>query len=265
MCFRKAQRLGLMLAFVLAAPACVTYSPVSEPQAGCEMKSETVLVLSGGINEGMLSCAQTYLTSDVETVEVSSFGGSVAVGHKIGRLIGKRPRTLVVRDYCLSSCGNYFVPASEKVVLRPEALIGLHGTIDPYLVVKNDGSLEQSKAMLDADDSFAVDFGVPRGWRFYRPKNYTGQRITPDMSGKYRKITHRRKKMFFVVEPPFLKSCLPYIEFIHQSNPENLFNDRELIGRINNLGGIGTGSLRCNPNTGQRKVDLEKEYTKANN
>lgn len=255
--FRKARRLGLIFAFGFAASACttvsrVTLSRVNVPETLCEMKSDTILVLSGGINEDMLACAQTNLTSDVETVEVSSFGGSVTVGRKIGRLIGERPRTLIVKDYCLSSCGNYFVPASEKVILRPEAFIGLHGTIDPYTVFKNGGSLEQSQAMLDAEDFFAVDFGVPLGWRIYRPKNYTGPIMTPDMSGKYRKVTHRRKNATFVVEPPFLKSCLPHVKFIHQSNPENLFKDRELIGRINNLGGIGTGSLRCKPDTGQK-------------
>lgn len=39
-CFRKAQCLGVILAFGLAAPTCVTYLPVSEPQAGCEMNEK---------------------------------------------------------------------------------------------------------------------------------------------------------------------------------------------------------------------------------
>ena len=82
----------------------------------------------------MKLCAADLITPQIKTVLVNSIGGDVEYGRDIGYLIGDFPRTLIVEKYCLSSCGNYFVPAAQSLELKPGAVIGLHGTPDPYTV-----------------------------------------------------------------------------------------------------------------------------------
>jgi len=210
--------------------------------------------MSGPINAEMLSCAETNITPEINTIRVSTFGGDVEDGHAIARLIAKQPRTLIVEDYCMSSCGNYFVPAAETVVIKPNAMVGLHGTIDPFTLEKNK-VLDENYHLVEAENSFATEFGVPRGWRIYRTKGHPNQVETKDMVGRLRPATHKRTRRVVIVEPTFFQACLPHIKIVFQDGSDNPFASPKTVKKIEALGGIGSGSLACKPNTGQKDTE----------
>lgn len=200
----------------------------------CEQVDNATLRLSGPIDDGMRGCALALLTAEIKTVIVTSKGGEVFAGRAIGYKIGEQPRHLIVDKMCLSSCGNYFVPAATKVTLRRGSVIGLHGTPDPHMLSNadmenhmasmiEDGSnasegltrilkrkSDRRETQLAEEAKFASHFNVPRGWRMYREagdaddgwrRHFTdgsGIGVTPDN--------------FMIAEGPMLASCLPHVE-----------------------------------------------------
>jgi len=250
---RYSAKVSFGLALMVSLQAFSIKASANQSKLNCELRGEATLFLSGSIDESMLNCAQRNLTDKIEYVSVSTVGGNVEMGHKIARLISQRPRTLIVEDYCLSSCGNYFVPASHKVILRPRAFIGLHGSVDPYTVYQLDDVTDKMKRTIEAEEKFAVDFSVPLGWRIYRPADYSGGVETPDMAGSLRPSTHKRKSRMIVIEPSFAESCLPHIDFTWEGGAQSFFAEDGLINELNAQGLVGTGSLECKPNTGQQQ------------
>lgn len=62
-----------------------------------------------------------------ERLRITSGGGEVKAGIALGRWVHEQGMTLVVEDYCLSSCANYVFPAAPRKRLRPGALVAWHG------------------------------------------------------------------------------------------------------------------------------------------
>lgn len=56
-----------------------------------------------------------------------SSGGDVEAGLMMAKAIRARRLSVVIRDYCYSSCVNYFVGAAESVFVERGALLMLHG------------------------------------------------------------------------------------------------------------------------------------------
>ena len=209
-----------------------TSSP--DPVSQCSLIDNTSVKLSGIINKDMKLCAADLITPQIKTVLVNSIGGDVEYGRDIGYLIGDFPRTLIVEKYCLSSCGNYFVPAAQSLELKPGAVIGLHGTPDPYMLSSNEleahlteltqagsQSANSAKRVLDRkiaqrqhhlaeEEKFAERFSVPLGWRHYRDAGETKEAWRQHFSdGSDNGITVRD---FMIVEQTMIASCLPHIE-----------------------------------------------------
>lgn len=205
------------------------------PETGlCEKSDASTLHLSGPIDNAMKACALSGLTADIDTVIVTSRGGEVFAGRAIGYKIGEQSRHLIVEKMCLSSCGNYFVPAAAKVTLRPGSVIGLHGTPDPHMLsnaemenhmasmVENGDTAsegvarilkrksERREQQLLEEAKFAAHFKVPKGWRHYREagdaddgwrRHFTAgsdKGVTPDK--------------FMIVEGAMIESCLSRVE-----------------------------------------------------
>jgi hypothetical protein len=241
---------GVAVAVALLS-ACAT--PIPAPPMACERSDTATLILSGATDKAMLACAETELTQTVETVIVSSFGGDTGAARAIARLIGAAPRTLVVRGECLSSCGNYFVPAAARLRLEPGAFIGLHGTPDPLLFAGVTGA---DRAVIEAElaeeAAFATTFGSPRGWRIYREADASRGIVTPDMTGELRDLGSARREALLIVERAFLETCLPHVEIVGEAIAATVIEDEARLSYLRSLGGFGTGSLTCNPGTGQR-------------
>lgn len=205
------------------------------PETGlCEKSDASTLTLSGPIDDAMKACALSDLTADIDTVIVTSKGGEVFAGRAIGYKIGEQPRHLIVDKMCLSSCGNYFVPAAARVTLRQGSIIGLHGTPDPHMLsntdmenhmasmVKNGDTAsegvarilkrksERREKQLAEEARFAAHFNAPKGWRMYREAGDTNDGWRRHFTaGSDKGVTPDN---FMIVEGPMLTSCLPSVE-----------------------------------------------------
>jgi len=63
----------------------------------------------------------------IDTLIINSSGGDVIGGMQIGRLVNKYGLSVIVPNFCASSCANYIVTASDNVTIRTGALLGWHG------------------------------------------------------------------------------------------------------------------------------------------
>lgn len=66
-------------------------------------------------------------SNKIDTLVVTSTGGEVFGGMHIGHLVHKFNLKVVVKRYCMSSCANYIVTASNDVFVSKGALLGWHG------------------------------------------------------------------------------------------------------------------------------------------
>jgi len=64
---------------------------------------------------------------EVKTLYVTSGGGAVTGGMKIGELVFERNLKVVVKNLCASSCANYIATASHDTVVEKGAFLGWHG------------------------------------------------------------------------------------------------------------------------------------------
>jgi len=127
--------LALLMGGGLAWAYLQADTPETYPETGtCEQIDASTLKLSGPIDDALRGCALSLLMPEITTIRVTTKGGDVSAGRAIGYKIGEHPRHLIVDDMCLSSCGNYFVPAAAKLTLLPRSVIGLHGTPDPHML-----------------------------------------------------------------------------------------------------------------------------------
>ena len=122
----------------------------------CTQVNEKTVELSGKIDVYMNDCAATMLTQNVTDIIVDSPGGDVVHGRKIGYKIGERDRTLHIDNYCGSSCGNYFIPAASKLSLSENAVIMLHGTPDPFTILREYRHIERDAFMDEVYNNIEV-------------------------------------------------------------------------------------------------------------
>ena len=71
--------------------------------------------------------AQVRDLVEAERLVMTSGGGSVKAGIALGRWVREQGLTLVIEDYCLSSCANYVFTAALRKRIRPGAVVGWHG------------------------------------------------------------------------------------------------------------------------------------------
>lgn len=78
-------------------------------------------------NAKQLEIILTKHSNEIDTLVVTSTGGEVFGGMRIGRLVHEFGLKVVVKQYCMSSCANYIVTASNDVIVSKGALLGWHG------------------------------------------------------------------------------------------------------------------------------------------
>jgi len=222
---------------------CVTL--VSPVRHSCELVNESSLKMFGPVDEKLLLCAENNISPEVSTITVSSFGGDTQIGRKIGYLIGRTKRKIIVEGACLSSCGNYFIPAATELVIKPGGFIGLHGTPDPYTINKQGLDLGLFQKEFSDEQAFSEKFMIRSGWRLYRDVDHKGGMVTHDMTGEIRPITHQKKKGILIVERLFIETCLPNVTLLEEHITESVLIRPKMVKRINALGGVGSGSLAC--------------------
>ena len=261
----------------LSACATLFWAGPPEPLEVCQITQPGTLKVSGSVNDGMLSCVEANLTPSIDTIVLNSWGGDVKAGRAIGRLIGARPRTLIIDGECLSSCGNYFVPAVNKLVMRPGAIIGLHGSLDPMFFAKVESEretawakaqktgkmslaeIEQARlafrqmrdASLSDADTFAAMFNIPLGWRMYRLAGAQQTDFLVHFDGEMQTLQSQKQRIMLVTGP-MLASCLPDVQIDnYQDHLEaTVFSDEKRMRELAALKMWSSGSLTCKPSNG---------------
>ena len=66
------------------------------------------------------------LLKQLKRLEINSLGGDVSAAVDLALVLKDLDLTLVVDGYCMSSCANFILPASRRLVLRG-GLVGFHG------------------------------------------------------------------------------------------------------------------------------------------
>jgi len=269
----------IALASYALLAACNPSAPESSdviataPETGiCEQVDTATLKLSGPINDAMRDCALALLTPNIKTVTVTSKGGEVFAGRAIGYKIGEHPRHLIVDKMCLSSCGNYFVPAAARLTLLPHSVIGLHGTPDPHMLsnadmekhmasMVEDGAVasegisrilkrksETRLKQLAEEARFAAHFNVPKGWRHYREAGDTDDGWRRHFTaGSDKGVTPDK---FMIVEGPMLSSCLPHVKTggYQAELQKSVFDNSKLWASLGEkMGAYRSRGLTCLP------------------
>lgn len=93
----------------------------------------------------MLDCVREQDLTGIDTVLLKSRGGSFDSAMKIGELIAPLGAHMIVKDYCNSSCANFFLPLASSIRVEAKAEVLLHGSIDP-VSLKNQIGTEKKEA-----------------------------------------------------------------------------------------------------------------------
>lgn len=64
----------------------------------------------------------------IDELAITSSGGEINAGMDLGEWVFDRGVTVVVDEYCLSSCANYVFPAAWQKVLSRGAVVAWHGS-----------------------------------------------------------------------------------------------------------------------------------------
>lgn len=189
-------------------------------QAGsCKIKSDHILYLKGDTDEKMLDCVEKINLTGINTVLLKSRGGRVAPAIKIGELIAPLNAQMNVKDYCNSSCANYFLPLASSINVEAKAEVLLHGSIDPGLVKKSNwGGKERGWALHDQQQAYAVKHRIHRGWLLYRTQYAKkGSDQYEYIDGDFGWLDRDDPVGFIQVEPRFFESCFPEIPIVFES------------------------------------------------
>ncbi len=266
----------IALLSLVVVPACATlfWAGPPEPLEVCQITQPGTLEISGSVNDAMLTCAEANLTSSIDTIVMNSWGGDVEAGRAIGRLIGAQPRTLIIDGECLSSCGNYFVPAANRLIMRRGAIIGLHGSLDPMFYAKaakereitwakaaktgkmSVAEIEQARlefsqmrtASLTDADAFATTFNIPKGWRMYRLAGAQQTDFLVHFSGEMQMLQSQKPRVMLVTGP-MLASCLPHVQTDGYQDhlKTTVFGDKKRMRELAALKMWSSGTLTCKP------------------
>jgi len=78
-------------------------------------KDKNVLHFHGSITSATPEAMERYLDAGVDTVVITSGGGDGEAGLRIGKAFRQHQITVIVEEYCFSSCANYlFIGATKK-------------------------------------------------------------------------------------------------------------------------------------------------------
>ena len=246
------KRLGIILLAALLAPACAVISDwrdhrrASTPSCAWSADGSQVSI-TGPTDRRMLDCLLQRDTAP-DTLQINSLGGNVEYALSVAERLAPSAPRVIVDGNCSSSCANFILPIARHIVLRPDAIILLHGSADPALLArfKRDGSgSEAFRQVAERQARFVAAQGIAPGWLLYRTGEDGdppwGAWVTgaPDDGG----ATGR----FLLVGEDFMRSCLPTIpvDGFAGSIGGRVASDPALRARLARQGVMPTGSMRC--------------------
>lgn len=183
-------------------------------------------MLRGETDEALAACVAATFRPTTREVLLDSPGGNVDRALDIAAHFEGRGLTMRVVDECNSSCANYFLPLAGRIIVEPEAIVMLHGSLDPALrghlvdqreafireqmsagatreeaEARHAGLLVSLEATTTRQAEFAARNGVPSGWLLYRrPGSDEVDGVSGAPDGSVRQA--------LIIEEAFMRSCL---------------------------------------------------------
>jgi hypothetical protein len=91
-----------------------------------EVGGRKVLRYVGPSDEPLQNCLGKYVTTDIDTLRITSSGGEVKASIASANIVYLKKMNLEVVGGCTSSCAMFIVPAAQLVSVAPYSLITLH-------------------------------------------------------------------------------------------------------------------------------------------
>lgn len=215
--------------FLIVFCALILIWPEAAQAGSCKIINSTTLYLKGDTDEKMWTCIEKTDLSSIETVQLKSGGGRVKWALKIAERLAPIKARMIVKDRCHSSCANYFLPLARSVRVQPKAQILLHGSMDPGFARKHNH--EQSWARVQAQDRFAKQHRIHRGWLMYREHYDQGRGgLLEYFDGEYGWPEEDGTIKYIQVEQKLFESCFPDIPIIFEkpnSSEQARSNDKQ--------------------------------------
>lgn len=134
------------------------------------------LRIVGDVREGLFDAVAKRLAihRSIRRVELTSSGGWIDEGLKIGRLLRKRDIATVVDGNCLSSCALIFLGGTQRIVPPPYWDLGFHRASELGTPVWDGDELYDKviayiDEMIGRGDELVRRSLMPSGLDFYRP------------------------------------------------------------------------------------------------
>ena len=199
----------------LSLVGCVTTSEQEPSQ--CLYATHNELHLRGEITPALVACVKSGNPRAVETLIVNSEGGAVQSAIDIADLLPTK-LDIIIEDKCNSSCANFFIPLANRLILRPNSMIGLHGSIDAGLRERHEGEIEEKnltklEMTTRRQTAFARKHNIHPGWLLKR----TANEYETQNSGAYMVDPASQNGVNFgdhpviLVNTALLESCFPDI------------------------------------------------------
>lgn len=212
-----------------ASQAAFTSRSADEVRSGaCEQRSPEVFVIRGEIDAELAACVRHTFDDTTRTLALNTEGGSVEHALDIAEVLQNRRLVMRVEGECNSSCANYFLPLAARIEFSPEAIILLHGSVDPWTIdrwrnrraefmameaaqgrdaAKAEESFQSlltlAERLVERQADFARRHRVASGWLMVRRP---GSGEIPGLAPQ------PGKGQAILVEEAMMRSCLPHVE-----------------------------------------------------
>lgn len=220
----------------------------SERAGTCSQPTPETFVLAGVIDAEMAACVERVMAPTTTQLVLTSRGGKADEAMGIAERFEGRRLTMTVKGECNSSCANYFLPLAGRLIVEPDAVIVLHGGIDPSLISRTQAAangMVDSGVDLEATAQRQLAFmdrnQINPGWLLYRE---AGSTAVERLDGAWADFDARTKA--FLVEETMAKSCLPdtAVEYRTDRRGEWLSESRRRAIRRQNIARSNT--VVCN-------------------
>lgn len=95
---------------------------------GVSRTQQGILRICDQINPTTISSVRQALSLSDSEVILTSGGGTSSSAMELGRILRERGVTVRARQFCLSACSTYVLPAAKKVIVEPYTIIAFHHT-----------------------------------------------------------------------------------------------------------------------------------------
>ena len=96
-------------------------------------------------SEKLIQVMDVYLPS---ALRITSVGGDIEAGMRIGAYIHEKRIDVVVSGACLSSCANYIFPAGRKRIIEEGGYVGWHGSATHLKYLYDNGLQKHTSAQM---------------------------------------------------------------------------------------------------------------------